>query len=139
MIAIDSSIALAWCFGDERTPAINAVESMLVASQGVVPVLWRFEVANVLLMAERRKRITSERRQEYLHALAKYPLEIDTDGLYQTDQNIFQLAVAFGLTIYDASYLELSIRRNLPLATLDKELRTAALANKLILLPDTIS
>lgn len=123
---VDSSVALSWCFEDERTPTTKALLIDVGESGAHVPQHWPLEVMNGLIMAERRKRITAATRKllgGFLHAL---PLEIDNDTLFQLWDATQTLAAPYKLTIYDAAYLELAQRKDLPLATLDKELRKAA-------------
>jgi predicted nucleic acid-binding protein len=126
-VAIDASVTAAWCFADEANAATDALRSGLIDHGAVVPVLWHAESANVLLIAERRKRITPDRCAELLELLGELPIETD-DGTQRIRGSVFRLARALRLTVYDAIYLELAIRRDLPLATRDKDLRKAALS-----------
>jgi predicted nucleic acid-binding protein len=88
-----------------------------------VPALWWFEVRNVLVISERRKRLTSDGTLEFLKFLGGFPIWID----YEPDEDvIFGFARRYQLSFYDAAYLEVAHRKKLPLATLDKALRTAA-------------
>ena len=125
-LVLDSSMCLSWCFEDERTPAVMAVRERVVEAGAIVPALWRYEVANALLMAQRRKRVDAERRTALLQALGD--LGIDEDRAPEGDpwRATVQLADLYRLTVYDASYLELAQRRRLPLATLDGDLIAAA-------------
>jgi len=128
-LVLDSSVTLAWLYEEETTPAVRAVFDRLVRSGAWVPSLWRLEVANSLHMAARRGRVTEAFRDESLADLDLLPVGIDPETDRQAWGATLQLAAASGLTLYDASYLELAIRRNLPLATLDQELRAAAKAS----------
>jgi predicted nucleic acid-binding protein len=125
---LDSSVTLAWIYSDETTEAIRRVFDAIAENGAVVPALWRLEVANSLTMAVRKRRIDPDFRRAALSDLAI--LDITTDP--QTDSHAWtdtlNLADHFRLTVYDAAYLELARRRTLPLATLDRELRTAATA-----------
>jgi predicted nucleic acid-binding protein len=123
---LDSSVTLAWLFEEETTPAVRAVFDGLVRSGAWVPSLWRLEVANSLHMAVRRGRVTAAFRDESLDDLNLLPVSIDPETDRQAWGATLQIASASGLTLYDASYLELAIRRHLPLAALDNELRAAA-------------
>ena len=120
---VDASVALAWCFDDEATAATDALLGRAAAEGVVVPPLWFLEVANALLTAERRGRLTPEQTLEVLSRLGALPAE--RDGAAVSPTAVLALARAQRLTAYDASYLELAIRRGLPLATLDGELRRA--------------
>jgi predicted nucleic acid-binding protein len=91
-----------------------------------VPQLWPLEVLNGLNMAERRKRIDAARRKGLAAFLRALPITVDADTATEAWDGIQRLAIRFRLTLYDAAYLELAQRRELPLATLDKQLRTAA-------------
>ena len=91
-----------------------------------MPSLWKLEVANALQMALRRRRVTAGFRDYSLADLADLPIAIEPDTATYAWTTTVRLADRFGLTIYDAAYLELANRRGLPLATLDRELRAAA-------------
>ena len=125
---LDSSIALSWCFEDERTPATRALLVRVGVAGACAPALWPLEVLNALAMAERRSRIDSERRQRLAGFLHDLPVTIDDETASQAWAVASQLAARFRLTVYDAAYLELAQRLNLPLATLDQELCAAAAA-----------
>jgi predicted nucleic acid-binding protein len=125
-VVIDASLTLTWYFEDETTPATEAILDRVSDTGAVVPVLWRLEVANAFQSALRRKRISAEYRDRSLTELAQLPITVDADTDTYAWTTTLRLAERFGLTIYDATYLELAQRRSLPLATLDKELRDAA-------------
>jgi predicted nucleic acid-binding protein len=124
-LVLDASLALSWYFEDERTPAIDAVLDEVVASSAVVPLLWRMEVANGLQMAIRRKRIDRNFRDHAIRQLSLLPIAVDPETDTYVWTATLGLSDRFGLTIYDAAYLELAQRRNLPLASIDKALSTA--------------
>ena len=92
----------------------------------IVPSLWSLEVGNVLLIAERKKRITLEQRQKALHTLTELPIVVDAMTSDHAWLETMELAERYDLTLYDATYLELSLRRSLPLATFDNFLKRAA-------------
>ena len=125
-LVLDSSATLAWIYSDETTDSIRRLFDAVADEGAVVPALWRLEIANSLTVAVRRGRIDANFRRAVLSDLAL--LDITTDD--HTDVHAWgeTLSVAdrFQLTVYDAAYLELAQRRNLPLATLDRELRVAA-------------
>ena len=127
-VVLDASLTLTWYFDDETTPATEAVLDRVSEAGAVVPGLWRLEVANAFQSALRRKRISAEYRDESLTELAQLPITVDADTNTYAWTTTLRLAERFGLTIYDATYLELAQRRSLPLATLDNELRKAAAA-----------
>ena len=133
---LDSSFALAWVFEDEATPFTHERRRSLAAgARAVVPALWRWEVGNALLMGIRRKRITPEEVQQHLTLLSELPIDVDENALGQLWGETRILAQKHQLTLYDATYLELAKRLGLPLATFDVELRKAAQAEKIGLLP----
>jgi predicted nucleic acid-binding protein len=132
-MVIDASLTMTWYFEDEATPATDAVLDRIAEGGAVVPVLWRLEVANGFQSAIRRKRISAAYRDESLAALAQLPITVDADTDTHAWTSTLRLAERFGLTVYDACYLELAQRRRLPLATLDKALRKASAALDLAL------
>jgi predicted nucleic acid-binding protein len=130
-LVLDSSVTLAWVYGEETTAAVQEVFNRIMEGGAWVPGLWRLEVANILEMGVRRGRHDAAFRDSTLADLALLPVYLDLE----TDQNAWRetarLASRHKLTLYDAAYLELAVRRRLPLATLDRELRSAAKAEKL--------
>ncbi len=127
-LVIDSSATLAWLYADELTTPIQQVLSRVLATQAWVPTLWRLEVANSLQSAVRRGRIDAAFRDESLADLAQLNIVVDPATDAHAWSTTLRLAVAHGLTLYDAAYLELAHRLGLPLASLDLALRTAATA-----------
>ena len=127
-LVLDSSATLAWIYDEETTDAIRALFDRVADAGAVVSALWRMEVANSLTIAVRRDRIDAEFRRAALADLALLDVSTDqhTDGRAWSE--IQHLADRFRLTVYDAAYLELAQRQQLPLATLDQELRAAARA-----------
>lgn len=125
-LVLDPSLALSWYFEDERTPTADALLDRVADQGATVPGMWRLEIANGLRTALRRKRIDTAFRDRAIAELARLPIMVDTDTDRYAWTTILQLADQFGLTPYDAAYLELAQRRTLPLATLDEPLRTAA-------------
>jgi predicted nucleic acid-binding protein len=133
-VVIDASLTLTSYFEDEATSATEAILDRVSDAGAVVPVLWRLEVANAFQSALRRKRISADYRDDFLTELAQLPIGVDADTDTYAWTTTLRLAERFGLTIYDATYLELAQRRSLPLATLDKALRKAAVALDISLL-----
>jgi predicted nucleic acid-binding protein len=124
MFVIDASVAMAWCFEDEATPATEAVLDLLGNDHVVVPAIWPLEVANVLLVAERRGRLTEAQASRFLELLAQLPINVDTSP---TDMaGIVATGRRHTLSSYDAAYLHLAERLGATLATLDKPLAKAA-------------
>lgn len=126
MLVLDASITFAWLFDDESSAIADAVFERVMSSGGHVPTIWGLEVANTLIVAERRKRITRAQLLVHARRLQTIPLQVDTETMSDPISSILPLALRWNLTVYDAAYLELAIRRALPLATLDERLRAAA-------------
>ena len=125
-VVIDASLTLAWYFEDEATPATDAVLDHVAELGAIAPTVWRLEIANVFLHAVRRGRVTPAFRSSALAALSSLSIQVDSEGDNRVWTTTLELAERFGLTIYDASYLELAQRHGLPLATLDSDLGRAA-------------
>jgi predicted nucleic acid-binding protein len=123
---VDSSVALAWCFADEATPATRRLYERMKDESAAVPGLWFIEITNVLAISERKGRITSVKVNEFISLIDRFKLEIDTEAPERAFTHILPLCRAHQLTSYDAVYLDLAVRRQLPLATLDEPLRKAA-------------
>jgi predicted nucleic acid-binding protein len=133
-LVIDSSATLAWIYHEEATEAIGQVFDRVIENGAWVPSLWRLEVANVLEMGVRRRRHDAAFRDASLADLALLPILLDPESHAQAWSATAQLAARHRLTLYDAAYLELALRRGVPLATLDGELRAAAKAEGVVLL-----
>jgi predicted nucleic acid-binding protein len=125
-LVLDCSVTMTWFIPDEATAQAKALRDRVTDEGAVVPTLWPFEVGNALLFAVRDRRTTAELRAAAIASLQQLPIEIDDTGLSRVWFETLALADRFRLTLYDACYLELAQRRELPLATLDRELRNAA-------------
>ncbi len=123
---IDASITLPWYFQDEVSPESESVFNRVTIEGATVPVHWRLEIANGFRTALLRRRIDRTYRDESLQDLSRPAIEIDTTTIRQAWTATLDLADRYDLTPYDAAYLELALRRNLPLATLDKKLLAAS-------------
>jgi predicted nucleic acid-binding protein len=123
---LDTSVSLAWCFKDEQTGPIMALLDRVTASGAHVPGLWPIEAVNVLLTAERRRRVTALQREQLLGFLRELPIAVDQETADRIWQQGALLAARHGLTAYDAAYLELALRLDLPLASADSKLADAA-------------
>ncbi len=121
---LDSSATIP-CFAPDELP-IAAVEARLLSDTAVVPAIWPQEIFNALCMMERRKRLTAVQATAIADGLQQLTVAIEPANLQRLAEDVYPLAKAHGLTIYDASYLELAVRRQLPLATLDEALIKAA-------------
>ena len=125
-LVLDSSMPLAWLFEDEYSQQADAALHQVMETSAIVPSLWRLEVANALQMAIRRNRIDTAFRDASLIDLAALAIVVDTETDFQAWRTTLHLADRCGLTLYDAAYLELAQRFELPLATLDQALCEAA-------------
>jgi predicted nucleic acid-binding protein len=130
-LVLDASITLAWCYADETTEAVQRSFDIVRTNGAWVPVLWLWEVANVLQMNVRRGRHNAKFRDRALADLALFPIKEDAEAGRQAWSGSLILAERHSLTVYAAAYLEVALRRGLPLATLDRNLRSAASAEKI--------
>jgi predicted nucleic acid-binding protein len=127
---LDNTVTMAWCFTDEATEFTETLLNRLVSltDTALVPALWLYEVVNVTGLAARRGRITEEKAAAFLQSLADLPIEIENPSRAQMFSSVRMLMSQYGLTAYDASYLELAIRHGLPIAAFDNALARAAVA-----------
>lgn len=125
---LDCSVVLAWYFADESDPYADAVVAALTKSTPVVPTLFHLEIANILVVGERRKRSTEAQATAFLARLAALPIAVDGQTMGRAWLETITLARARGLSTYDAAFLELAMREAIPLATLDDKLKAAAKA-----------
>ncbi len=130
VLVIDASIVLAFVLPDESDDLADAAMQIIASHGAWVPLHWPLEIANGLLMAQRRQRADRSLRRAALRDLAALPIEIDPDTNQHAWKSIGDLADRHRLTVYDAAYLELAIRKRVPLATLDDDLVKAASAEK---------
>lgn len=126
---IDSSVTIAWCLKDERNAYARKVETAAIDGAAIAPALWPFEVANALAMAERRARISPVEREQVLEMLAAMGVSVEAPPS-TVPRELVSLTQRWGLTAYDAAYLQLAIAQDVPLATIDAELAKAAKANR---------
>ena len=123
---IDNSVVMAWCFEDETSPYTDNVLGNLEFSTGFVPAIWPLEVSNVLLVAERKGRISEAGVTRFITLLDQLPIIIEQESPSRMFKEILALGREYSLSSYDASYLDLAMRKGLPIATLDKKLIAAA-------------
>ena len=122
-IVVDASVTAAWLLPDEATPFTEAALQATATAEVWVPALWLLEIGDLLLNAQRRKRIGDAKRRELVAAAAALRLRVDREPVAMVDLDV--LAARHGLSAHDATYLELALRRKLPLATLDARLLAA--------------
>ena len=123
---IDCSLAMAWLFKDEATPKTADLLNRLARETALVPAWWFIEITNVLALAERKGRITRAQSEAFITDLGRLELEVDDEAPARAFTHLLALCRTHRLTSYDAMYLDLAVRRHLPLATLDDDLRKAA-------------
>jgi predicted nucleic acid-binding protein len=128
---LDASIAGCWAFDDEDHPWAALALERVREDEALVSGIWWFEVRNILIVNERRGRITEGDTAAFLRALSRLGIAIDRSP---DEGVVLTLARRHRLTVYDASYLELSLREGLPLATLDGDLARAARAERQMVL-----
>jgi len=127
IFVVDASAALAWCFEDEASSWTDGLlERLRQGDRIVVPAHWPTEILNGLLVAFRRKRIKSDQPTLLWDEFARLPIETEPALAASQAKTVLALSEKHGLTVYDAAYLELAHRRQLPLGTLDSDLRKAA-------------
>ncbi len=129
-LVVDASVVMAWLFDDEDEPRADRALERLAEEGALVPQLWHLETRNALLTAERRGRLSAREVKERLDALRGLPIGTDEEPNLQA---AFDLARAYGLSLYDALYLELAKRESAELATLDGALGQAAVAEGALL------
>ncbi len=128
---LDASVSACWIFDDEDHPAAARALVLAATDEIRVPSLWWFEIRNLLIVNERRKRLTAATVDNFLRWMKRLNFSIDRSP---EEKDVIQLARRHGLTIYDASYLELALREAVPLATLDKQLAAAAQREGVVLI-----
>lgn len=123
---LDCSATLPWVFESEATKATDALLDQLArGAKAWVPALWHLELANVLLGAKRRGRMDQAGIEKFLGTIALYDIAVDSDTMPNAWAKTLAQAERYDLSVYDGAYLELALRRGLPLATLDSALISA--------------
>jgi predicted nucleic acid-binding protein len=125
-IVIDASVALAWCFPDEASGYADGVLLALENVTIIVPAIWPVEIANALVVGERRKRIRQPEVRRFVELLKGLEIVEDAQPVSDTLGNVFPIAQKYSLSAYDAAYLDVAIRHDISLATLDESLQKAA-------------
>ncbi len=125
---LDCSVAVAWCFEDQADPYAWRVLALLPRAVAVVPAFWRLEIANALIVGERRKLIRESDTVSFLSMLGGFQFSLDEESSHNAWGSTISLARDQRLSAYDAAYLELSVRKGLPLASRDEALKRAAKA-----------
>ncbi|MBT3256959.1 MAG: type II toxin-antitoxin system VapC family toxin [Deltaproteobacteria bacterium] len=131
---IDNSVVMTWCFKDETSQYADHILDRFEDSTGFVPAIWPLEICNVLLVAERKKRMGEAGSARFMALLAELPIIVEQEPPERMIKENFALARKHKLSSYDASYLDLAMRKGLPIATLDKNLLAAAKRSKVPIL-----
>ena len=134
---LDNSVVCGWFLENQATPYSDAIIERLRDDRAAVPALWELEFTNVLRTACLRQRMTAESAQRVIAQIVSLPIDVDRRPVPASE--ILGLALRFGLSSYDAAYLELALRLQLPVATGDGPLRAAALASGVGLATDSVS
>jgi len=133
-LVLDASVAVAAVLEEANTEGARATLRHVAEVGAVVPNLWHLEVGQTLLVAERQGRLTAAERETAQSLLLDLPVAVDADTWTRAMRDTVALALEQRLSLYDAAYLELSRRSNVPLATFDASLRRAASAIGVVLL-----
>ena len=123
---VDNSVVMSWCFKDETNKYGDAVLNRLAESTAIVPPIWPLEVVNVLLVAERQNRLKQVDSVRFITLLSQLPIVVEHEGLARQMKDLLALGRTNNLSSYNAAYLDLSMRKDCPIATLDKKLIEAA-------------
>ena len=124
-LVLDCSVTMAWCFEDECDRYADAVLTELTRSEALAPCVWPLEVANVLLVAERRRRLEEADSHRFVSLLGELPIRVEVTLSERALDRLLALGRETGLAAYDAAYLDLAMRSGAPLATRDRLLRKA--------------
>ncbi len=123
---LDNSVVMAWYFEDEANDYTSAILQGLAENEALVPTIWPLEVANVLLVGERKGRSSEARTSRFIALLDALPIRVDAATSQRALSEILTLAREQRLSAYDAAYLELAMREGVSLATQDQALKRAA-------------
>jgi predicted nucleic acid-binding protein len=124
-VVLDCSVAMAWCFEDECDEYADSVLDALASNSALVPAIWPMEVANVLLIAERQKRLKEAESIRFVELLSSLPIVVEETDFQRALGPVLSLGRSQHLSSYDSAYLELAMRFGAPLATRDRALRLA--------------
>ena len=123
---VDNSVVMSWCFKDETNRYADAVLDKLSESTAIAPSIWPLEVVNVLLVAERQKRLKQVDSVRFITLLSQLPIVVEGIGSEKVMKDLLALGRTSHLSSYDASYLDLAMRKDCPIATIDKKIMEAA-------------
>lgn len=124
---LDNSVVTGWYLSDQSSDYSSAIAKRLESDRALVPPLWQMELANVLRTACTKGKLPLAHARQIMDTLGKLPIEVDA-GPAPGQRQLFELAMRYNLSSYDAAYLELAMRHGLAIATLDAQLKLAAVA-----------
>lgn len=122
LLVLDNSVTMRWCFKDTNLAYADRILQQVTAGEAFVPIIWLYEVSSVLTKAQRDNILAPAKADAFLAQLNSLTITKDLESADRIFTDVGRLALTHGLTVYDAAYLELAIRKHLPLATLDNEL-----------------
>lgn len=123
---VDNSVVMTWCFKDKTNQYADAILDCLSDATAFVPSIWPLEVVNVLLVAERKKRLSEADSVRFITLLSQLPIIVEHQRPERLMKDLLALARSNNLSSYEASYLDLSMRKGIPIATVDTRLITAS-------------
>ncbi len=132
---VDNSVVMSWCFEDQANVYADSILERLTDGVAYVPSVWPIEVVNVLLAAERKRYISQAASVRFISLLSELPIFVESEGPEKAMKELLGLARSHSLSSYDASYLDLAMKKGLALATLDERLRKAAANTSVLILP----
>ena len=136
-VVLDASVTLSWAFSDETTADLDRILERVAEEGALVPPLWRYEVANGMLTAFRRGRMSASLRSRFLDLVEQLPIEVVAGA--QRPEDLVRVGQQYQLSAYDAAYLELALDRGADLATVDQALAAAGRDAGLAVLPSHAS
>jgi len=122
---LDCSVTMAWLFEDQADRYTEAILKAMADAAALVPILWSYEVSNVLMVGERKKLVSMSQSTRFLELLHNLNISFQPIHDVKQEENLLSKGRSFGLSSYDAAYLALAMSRGLPLATRDKALLQA--------------
>ncbi len=123
---LDNSVAMRWCFEPRHLYAESILDRLAAGEEAEAPILWYYQASSVLSRAQTRGMLTGRKADEFIIELQSLSIRCDPQSAARVFPDVHQLALTYRLTSYDAAYLELALRRGLPIATLDDDLRRAS-------------
>ncbi len=135
---LDCSVTMAWCFEDEANEETEHALALLEEMTAIVPPIWSIEVMNALRVAERKNRIDISSADKFICFLNDLPIHLDTSFSHLFNEKILTISRKHSLSTYDAAYLEIALRSNIPMISFDKDLCVAAKKEGVKLLFDPV-